>query len=119
MADDATARLIARMDEQRTRWADMPDGKRLQFRRPLETDMHRFRGGMGVEELCGHLCGWHGFTEADLLGPAIGSSDVLPFAPELAVRVVRDRAAYVAPLMDAMVQAITEHLDTKADTAKN
>ena len=113
------AALIAKMDEQRARWVDLPDGKRVQFRRPLETEFGRFRGGVSVEHLCEHVCGWDGFTEADLLGPAIGASDVQTFAPELWARVVRDRVDYVKPLAEAMAASITEHLAAKAATAKN
>lgn len=111
--------LIAKMDEQRTRWVSLPDGKRVQFRRPLETDMGAFTGGVSVDHLCTHVCGWDGFTEADLLGTGIGASDPAPFSSALWARVVRDRIAYVQPVATAMVQAITEHLAAMEASAKN
>jgi hypothetical protein len=49
------AALIARMEEQRTRWATLPDGKRVQFRRPLETELSKFRGGVDIEHLCEYV----------------------------------------------------------------
>ena len=113
------AALIARMDAQRSFWAALPDGKRVQMRRPLETEFGRFRGGVTVEHVAEYACGWEGFTEADLLGPAIGSSDPLPFEPALWARVVRDRVAYVKPAAQEMVKAIDAHLATRATTAKN
>ena len=113
------AALIARMEEQRTRWATLPDGKRVQFRRPLETELSKFRSGVDIEHLCEYVCGWDGFTEADLLGPAIGASDAVAFTPKLWARLVRDRIDYVQPVAQAMVAAITEHLASKAATAKN
>jgi hypothetical protein len=111
--------LLAKMDEQRKRWAPLPDGKRVQFRRPLETELGRFRGGVDVEHLCEYVCGWEGVTEADLLGPAIGSDSKVEFSPALWARLVRDRIDYVQPVAQAMVDAITEHLASKAATAKN
>ena len=114
------AALIARMEAQRTRWCALPGGPhRVQFRRPLETEFGRFRGGVTVDHVCEYVCGWEGFTEADLLGGGIGSSDPVPFAPELWARVVRDKLDYVAPVSEALVAAITDHLQTRDATAKN
>jgi hypothetical protein len=111
--------LIDRMDAQRTHWAALPDGKRVQFRRPLETEFGKFRTGVHVEHLCEYAIGWEGFTEADLLGAAVGGSDVAPFSPELWARVVRDRIAYVTPLAEALVECIRLHLEAKDGAAKN
>jgi hypothetical protein len=113
------AALIAKMDEQRARWVSLPDGKRVQIRRPLETNFVKFRAGINVEHLCEYACGWDGFTEADLLGASVGASDAVEFDAELWGRVLRDRIAYVQPLASAMIEAITEHLDAKAAAAKN
>jgi hypothetical protein len=41
------------------------------------------------------------------------------FTPKLWARLVRDRIDYVQPVAQAMVDAITEHLASKAATAKN
>lgn len=119
MATADLAALIARMDAQRTRWATLPGGRRVQFRRPLETEFGRFRQGVTVEHLAEYACGWEGFTEADLLGAAIGSSDPVPFSPELWGRLVRDRLDYVAPMAQAIVDAVTEHLASRDAAAKN
>ena len=113
------ASLIARMDAQRTRWAVLPDGRRVQFRRPLETEFGKFRSGVSVDHLVEYACGWEGFTEADLLGAAIGSSDPVAFAPELWGRLVRDRLDYVAPVAQAIVDAVTQHLASRDAAAKN
>lgn len=111
--------LIAKMDAARARWVDLPGGKRVQFRRPLETDMGGFVGGVTVEHVCAHVCGWEGFTEADLLGAGIGASDAVRFTPALWARVVRDRIAYVQPVASAIAQAIQEHLVAMEAVAKN
>ena len=91
----------------------------MQFRRPLETELGKFRGGVDVEHLCQYVCGWEGVTEADLLGPAIGANDAVDFSPALWAGLVRDRIDYVQPVAQAMVDAITDHLASKASAAKN
>lgn len=120
MAQDAVAALIARMDAQRTRWVPLSDGKRVQIRRPLETEMREFIGGIvTVDHVCRYTCGWEGFTEADLLGAAIGSSDAVPFDAALWSRVVRDKVDYVPPVAQAIVAAIDEHLQAIGEATKN
>lgn len=113
------AALIAKMDEQRTAWVSLPDGKRVQFRRPLETEFAQLRDGVGVDHLCRYVCGWDGFTEADLLGAAVGASDAVMFDAALWARVVRDRAAYVVPVAQAIVAAVTAHIETRDAATKN
>lgn len=110
--------LLARMDAQRTHWADLPDGKRVQFRRPLETEFGRFREGVGVEHVAECVCGWDGFTEADLLGAALGSDAAVTFDPALWSRVMRDRVDYMQPVAQAIAKAIGDHLQAKEAAAK-
>jgi hypothetical protein len=112
-------KLIAQLEEQRTRWADLPGGKRVQFRRPLETEFHTFRAGVDVEHVAQYVCGWEKFTEADILGAAIGSDASVPFSGKLWDRVARDRLDYVAAVATAIVQAITDYLAQRDATAKN
>lgn len=116
---DAVAALIARMDAQRARWVPLPDGKRVQIRRPLQTELRKFVGGVSLDHMCEYSCGWEGFSEADLLGAAIGSSDPLPFDAALWSRVLRDRVDYVEPIAQAMVAAIDEYLQTVGKAEKN
>lgn len=115
--------LIAKLDEQRTRWIDLPDGKRLQVRRPLETDgdaLSGLRTSRAVATaLCEFVVGWSGFTEADLLGAAIGSSDAADFDKALCLRVVRDRLDYVVALGEHILAVVQEHEAAKASAAKN
>jgi len=111
--------LIAKMAEQRSRWVSLKDGKRVRFRRPLETEFGKFRAGVTVDHLCEYVFDWEGFTEADLLGPAIGASDAVAFDPELWSTVVRDRIDYVQPIAEGIVAAITEHLEARETAGKN
>lgn len=115
---DAAA-LIARMAEQRTRWVDLPGGRRVQIRRPLETDFGRFVGGVTVEHVCEYACGWAGFTEATLLGDAVGASDAVEFTAELWAAYVRDHGDEARTVISAIVAAVSEHLEAKGSAAKN
>lgn len=111
--------LIAKMDAECQHWVDLPGGLRVRFQRPLETEFHKFRHGVTVDHLCEYVTGWEGFTEATLLGAGIGASDPLAFGPKLWARVVRDRVEYVAPVAQAIADAITAHLGTKDAATKN
>ncbi|MEY2653759.1 MAG: hypothetical protein RLZZ524_787, partial [Pseudomonadota bacterium] len=57
-----------------------------------------FAGGqITAEQVVKCVEAWDGFTEATLLGAAIGSEDEVPFTPELWADFVRDNPdAYVA-----------------------
>ena len=111
--------LLARMAAQREHWADLGDGKRLRFYRPQEVDMPGLMAGMRLEHVVKYACGWEGFTEADLLGAAVGASDPLPFAPELWEAAVRDHADWVGTVAQAMAAAVTDYLSSKVVVAKN
>lgn len=110
--------LLARAAAQREHWADLGNGKRLRFLRPVEVEMPALLNGVTVEHVIGCANGWEGFTEADLLGAAVGASDPLPFHVDLWSAVVRDNAAYVAAVSQAIADAVTEYLKRKAGTEK-
>lgn len=110
--------LIARIRAQREFWVDVAPGKRLRVRRPVETDFVRYsRLSVGLCAAC--VVGWDGFSEADLLGAAIGSSDPLPFDEEACLEVVLDRAEWASVLAIAIAKAIKDHLDAKDAAGKN
>lgn len=115
-----TAALIARLEEQRRHWVDLPGGVRVRFMRPAETEFARFRLGVTVEHVCQYVDGWDGFTQAVVLGPKQGAADVkVPFAPELWAALLRDRADWVEPVAKAIVDAITAHLQAKEAASGN
>lgn len=115
---DVTA-LLARMAAQREAWVDLPGGQRLQYRRPPEVELPRLMGGVGLEHVVGYACGWDKFTEADLLGPAVGSSDAVAFSPELWRAYVQDHADALQAVAAAMAKTVSEYLERKAANAKN
>lgn len=115
--------LLAKMAEQRAHWVDLPGTgtppKRLQFHRPPEVELPALLGGVRIEHVVQYACGWAGFTEACLLGPSVGSSDVVPFNRDLWAAWVRDHANAVPAVAKAMADAVTQHLEAREGIAKN
>lgn len=109
---DAAVLLLKRLG-QRTHWVDLPDGKRVQVRRPPEVEFAQYVDGVSREHVSRCVVGWSGFTEADLLGPSAGSSDPAEFSPELWADVVADRVDYVRIVADGLAKTITDHLERK------
>jgi hypothetical protein len=100
--------------EQRRFWVDLGDGLRVQMERPREAEMPRFAHGVQVDDVAACACDWQGFTEATLVGAA-GSSQALPFDTDLWGEYVRDNVAAVQACALALADAITAHLQRKAD----
>lgn len=113
------AALLARMAEQRAHWVELGAGLRMRFHRPPEVDMPAFAGGVKIEHAVRYACGWDGFTEAVLLGPAVGSADPVPFAVELWEAWLRDNSQHLPTVTKALADSITTHLAARSDVAKN
>jgi hypothetical protein len=111
--------LLAKMASQREAWVDLPGGQRLQYRRPPEVELPRLAGGVTPELVVEYACGWDKFTEADLLGAAVGSSDSVPFAPELWAAYVRDNSEVLQVVAMAMAKTVTDYLLQRQAEAKN
>jgi len=118
MSADASRALQA-LRKGRLHWVDLAPGRRVQFRRPLETEMYRFVGGVTVEHVVEFVCGWEGFTEGTLLGEAVGSADALDFTPELWAEYVRDSSEVTAEVAQAIAGALKAHLEAREASAKN
>lgn len=113
------AALLKRMEEQRAHWVDLPGGRRLQFLRPPEVDLPTLMGGVRLEHIVRYACGWAGFTEACLLGPADGAADSVPFARPLLEAWLADNSDALVPVAQAMAAAVDAHLKKRAATGKN
>lgn len=104
---------------QREQWVDLEPGKRVRVRRPDETEVLTLRRGNVTPEQWARCCvGWDGITEADLLGAAIGSSDLAEFSVELWVIVVRDHVEWLGKVADKVVEMISVHLAQKDSAGK-
>ena len=121
----AATNLAARLREQRMKWVDLADqdGKRVRIIRPTETELGTlFKGGhlfVGIEEVKRFVVDWEGFTEADLLGPAIGAADPVPFDAALWAEVVADKVRWVRQLAQDILDHVVSHRLAADEDAKN
>lgn len=113
------ATLAERMLAQRQHWVDLGEGKRVRIVRPRETEMAALVRGVQADHVVQFVDGWDGFTEADLLGPAVGSADPVPFDSAVWSEYVRDRVQVLSTVANAIADQITKHLGAQADLAKN
>lgn len=112
--------LIAKLLAQRESWVEVEPGRRVRVRRPDESEMVDFRGGMSVELMLRHVVGWEGFTEADILGPALGAADAaVAFDAALFAVLARDHVAWFEPVSVEIATRIAEHWKAREATAKN
>ena len=112
-------KLIEKMLAQRESWVELEPGLRVRVRRPAEADFTAFREGVTVDQVAAQTVDWEGFTEATLIGGALGSSDPMPFSQAVWAEVVRDRVEWLALLANKLIELIKAHLDAKAVAAKN
>lgn len=116
---DKGAELLRKLLEQRDRIVEVAPGKTITVRRPPETQFPAFIGGVTTEQVVQACVGWSGFTEADVLGPSVGSSDPLGFYAPVCAELVRDNVDWVRQLAEKLVAAVTQHLDAREAAAKN
>jgi hypothetical protein len=111
--------LIAKALEQREQWVDLGGGKRVRVRRPQAADLPVFGRGVTPEQFMRCAIGWDGFTEADIIGGAVGSSDAVPWAMDLWLVVALDSPEYMASVSRAVVEAIQGYLEQREAIGKN
>lgn len=124
--------LIRKLLALRESWCELKpaaDGKpalEVLLRRPSEDELPEFKpqGGKTMQQLlttavCKQAVNWRGFTEADLLGAAVGSSDEVPFSPAVWDVVVRDRMGWIDACSTHLMQQITQHIEQREAAAKN
>jgi hypothetical protein len=113
-------RLIAQLRAARLSWfAIEGTSRRLQILRPTEVEMITERGRTALEAACAQVVGWDGFTEADLLGPELGSDQVADFTPELWAAYVADRAELTAAVAMEVRRIQADYLQRRQEQAKN
>jgi hypothetical protein len=121
--------IIARMRDARAEWIDLAPGKRLQLLRPTELDVVRHLLKTGAdgkrnfscefEDVVRAACGWEGFTEADLVGAAVGNSDPLAFHPGLWGAVVADKLDWLQLAAQKILDMVVAHQAAQAEDEKN
>jgi len=119
MALDAQSLLIQRLREQRLRWVDTGPGRRVQVLVLRETELPQLRNRPLVDVVCDQAVAWEGYTEATLLGAAIGASDPLPFTPELWAEVARGSIDTVGAVGDVLIGEAKRVMEARAESRKN
>lgn len=108
---------------QRESWLELdePPRRALCIRRMAESRLGVLvvRKKLALEDLCECIVGWRNFTEADLLGTAVGSSDVAAFDPDAVRELVADDVELFVKVNDHLMSGIEAFLASRADTAKN
>lgn len=128
----ATSALLAKVLAARETWCELRaagDGKpalRVCIRRPPETDFPRLRrlGGVNGQAetlalVSEYAVGWDGFSEAELFGAAVGSSDPLPFDSAAWGEIVRDRVEWVSACIGHIAEEVNTYIQKKGAAAKN
>lgn len=111
--------LIARALEQRDTWVDLGGGQRVRVRRPPAAEMFAFGRASKADLFLRCVVGWEGFTEASVLGAAVGASDPIPFDVELWLVLALDRMEWIGAVSQTVVDAITGHLKQQEADRKN
>ena len=122
--------LLAQMRRNREQSVDLGDGKSVTFRRPPEAEMNalleptapgsdKVTFMVDVQHVRKYVVGWKGFTEADLLGSAVGSDTPVEFDAELWDELCSDRLEWVTKVAKAILDSVVQFINNRADTAKN
>lgn len=121
----------AALRKRREKWVDTDEGKRVQFRRPTESEMgaHLEVRGQGEsatstwvirnDDVFKYVVGWEGYTEADILGAAVGASDPLPFDADLFREFALDNVDLLGKVAKGILDSILAYISEKAAVAKN
>lgn len=102
-------------------------GKEVRFLRPPESDMgsmlrvdgEQRQWVVGLEHVRKYVTGWNGFTEADLLGASVGSSEEAEFSPELWSEVCGDDLALVSKVAEAILASVVDRVNEQARAEGN
>lgn len=115
---DAAA-LIQKALEQREQWVDLGGGKRVRVRRPPAAQMFEFGRHRTAELFMRCAVGWDGFTEADILGAGVGSSDPVLFNVDLWTTIALDSFDWIGKVSEAVTEAISQYVERTEAEAKN
>lgn len=119
--------LLAALKRRRELSVKLDGGKEIHFSRPPESDMvsllkvegdHR-QWVVGIEHVRKYVTGWSGFTEADILGASVGSTEPAEFSPELWAEVCGDDLALVSKVADAILGSVVDRINAKEHDAGN
>jgi hypothetical protein len=116
--------LIRQMREQRMSWVDLGEGKSVRIIRPSQLEMMRYllkdkNIVVEFDDVMRFCVDWRGFTQADLLGAAVGSADPVGFDIGLWRELSSEHAPWLQTIANAIVQAIVAKHAADGDSLKN
>lgn len=119
--------MLRRQREARSQWHELdenPPRRAVLVRRPSATSMLQFASGVGAAQVpdlvTASVVGWRGFTEADLLGAAVASSDSeQPFDAAVFREWIEDDAGAMNSIAIAVVNLVQAHASRQEAAAKN
>lgn len=126
----AGTQVLALLKKRREKTVDLGDGRKVKFLRPSEieygrmlkpdpTDPSKATWVVGVDDVKRCVFDWEGFTEASILGAEIGSSDPVPFDPELFAELATDQIEWVTKVANAILESVVENIEQRNKEAKN
>lgn len=125
----AARALLAALKRGREKTVELAEGKKVTFLRPPESEMGSMLDiqpgektgtwAVRIEHVKKYVNGWSGFTEADILGASVGSSDPVEFDRELWEEMCSDNIEWVNKVAAAILNSIVDHLKVQDDVAKN
>lgn len=138
MATDSNQDIARRMREKRMAWVELAEAlpgiegvpgsgkaaRRLRLIRPSEEQLGQgivIAGtiSIGYDEVKRFVVDWSGFTQADLLGSAIGTSDPVAFAPDLWAEYVTDNTDAYRLVAQKLLDLCLQHVEQRAQDRKN
>lgn len=124
---DQTA-IIKKIREARSIWIELGDGKKIQIIRPTELQAYQkfykknasesMQFSLEFDAIKEFITAWDGFTEADILGQEIGSSDKIDYQPEFFDEVLADRLDWVPLIVGGLISEIQKAQEKKANSVK-
>lgn len=111
--------LIAKLRAQREFTLALDHQRSVTLRRPAEGELPGLRHAGALQTARACAVGWSGFTEAFLLGEAVGADEPVAFDAELWAEVVADRGKWLVAVAEAIWAAVEAHFKAEGDAAKN
>lgn len=111
--------LVAQILAQRESRLELQPGKSVVVRRPSEYEMVAPKSGTSLDFILRYVVGWDGYTEADLLGQAVGSDQPVGWDPAVFAVYLTDRMADIRAIDTHLGGLITAYAKQRESVAKN
>lgn len=109
----AGSALLEALRKQRTEWVELAEGLRVSFSRPPEVEFRTLANGVSLDHVRRYCNGWAGFTEATVLGEAVGSGDPVEFDASLCAEILADRSEWLGKVANAIVESVNRRFEER------